>query len=62
MKYLIGVLIGAAAGLLYYFLIGCNGGTCPITSNPLYAAVYGAIIGALVASLFNTKKKNDGHS
>lgn len=43
-----GALIGALAGFLYYKFIGCNGGTCPITSNPLNSTLYGSAIGALI--------------
>jgi len=45
----LGTLIGAALGLGYYAWIGCATGTCPITSNPVTSALYGALIGALVA-------------
>ena len=45
----LGVLVGGALGLAYYALVGCATGTCPITSNPLTATLYGALIGGLVA-------------
>ncbi|WP_238929385.1 DUF6132 family protein [Flavobacterium pokkalii] len=44
---LIGVLIGAVAGYLYYKYVGCITGTCVITSRPLNATLYGALIGGL---------------
>jgi hypothetical protein len=28
------VLVGGLAGFLYYYFIGCNSGTCAITSKP----------------------------
>ena len=31
----LGLALGAAAGLGYYYLIGCAGGTCPITAHPV---------------------------
>ena len=31
---IIGLAIGSAAGFLYYKIIGCPTGTCPIVSNP----------------------------
>lgn len=45
------LIVGAFGGLgyLYYMYIGCSGGTCPITSNPLISTGYGALIGAAVA-------------
>ena len=47
----IGGLVGAAFGyLVLYKLIGCHTGTCPITRNPLTSALYGALIGGLIAS------------
>jgi hypothetical protein len=36
---------GALLGYAYYALIGCNSGTCAITSNPMISTVYGALIG-----------------
>ena len=46
---IIPVLLGGAVGFLYYKLIGCASGTCPITSNPWSSAIYGAVIGLLIA-------------
>lgn len=45
----LGLLVGAALGYGYWALIGCNTGTCPITSSPVTATVYGAVVG-LVAT------------
>lgn len=44
---LAGVLLGAVAGFFYWKLVGCSSGTCPITSKPLNATVYGSIMGGL---------------
>ena len=55
-----GLLIGAIAGYAYYYFIGCNSGTCPITSRPVNSTVYGAVMGALLLSSFkgeNSKVK-----
>jgi len=55
---LIGVLLGAIAGYLYYKYVGCITGTCIITSRPLNATLYGALIGGLlVNSLIKKEKK-----
>lgn len=35
----LGIAAGGIGGYLYYYFIGCNSGTCPITSSP-----YGSII------------------
>lgn len=51
MRYLIGAIIGALLGFAYYKFIGCSTGTCPITSKPLNASIYGAVMGLLVAGI-----------
>lgn len=51
---ILGIVIGAIGGYLYYYFIGCNSGTCVITSKPLNSTVYGAVMGGL---LFNGYKK-----
>lgn len=47
-----GVLIGAAAGFLYYWFIGCESGSCAITSKPVNSTIYGAVMGGLLMSFF----------
>jgi hypothetical protein len=52
------VAIGATGGYLYYTLIGCTTGSCPITSNPLSSMLYGAFIGFLTRpDMFHKTKK-----
>lgn len=51
-----GILVGAIGGYLYYYFIGCNSGTCPITSNPLISVLYGALIGYLLFDMFKKKE------
>jgi len=48
----IGIVVGAIAGYLYYFYIGCASGTCAITSKPLNSTLYGAAMGGLVFNMF----------
>lgn len=36
---------GAAAGYLYYRLVGCRTGACPLTSHPVRSALFGAATG-----------------
>jgi len=43
------VVGGALVGLLYYRLVGCRSGACPITGNPYIATLYGAVLGFLLA-------------
>lgn len=59
---IIGIVLGALGGFLYWKWIGCNSGTCAITSKPLNSTIYGAIMGGLIFSLFkNNKKVNQEH-
>ncbi|MET6999888.1 DUF6132 family protein [Chitinophaga defluvii] len=54
---LIGLPIGAAAGYLYWKLIGCSTGSCAITANPINSTLYGAAMGGLLLSTFKKDKK-----
>lgn len=49
MNYILGLMIGGAAGYVYHKLAGCPTGTCPITSNPKISVIYGAVMGLLTA-------------
>jgi len=53
---LIGGLVGAALGFLYWNFVGCNSGGCAITSKPLNSTLYGSVMGGLLFSLFTPKK------
>ncbi|MCF8362265.1 MAG: DUF6132 family protein [Prolixibacteraceae bacterium] len=55
-SYIIGAALGALAGFLYWHFIGCNSGTCPITSQWHNSTIYGALMGLLLGS--SNKKKN----
>lgn len=52
LSYAIGGIIGAGAGYLYYYFVGCPSGQCPITANPWSATVYGVVLGMLIAGIF----------
>jgi uncharacterized protein YcfJ len=52
-----GAVMGAVAGLLYWNFIGCSSGSCLITSKPFNSALYGALLGGLLASTFQTGDK-----
>jgi hypothetical protein len=55
--YVIGALVGAIAGFLYWKYVGCLTGTCAITSNPVRSTIYFSIVGALLLSLFKNEQK-----
>ena len=50
---------GAIAGFLYYRLVGCASGACPITSNPYSSTVYGGVIGTLIGYIVTPGKKKE---
>jgi xanthine/uracil permease len=52
---LIGVVIGAITGYLYWLKIGCSTGTCPITSSPVMSTIWGTLMGGLIFSIFQKK-------
>ncbi|MBN2800094.1 MAG: hypothetical protein JXX28_13195 [Deltaproteobacteria bacterium] len=39
---------GAAFGFGWWALIGCTGGSCPITGNPYLSTIWGTSLGAMV--------------
>lgn len=55
-KYGVGIVLGAVGGYLYWRFVGCNSGTCPITSSPTISTLYGALIGWLAGGIFHKKK------
>ena len=54
---LIGILLGGILGYAYYHFIGCNTGTCAITSKPINSSVYGMVMGYLILSTFEKTKE-----
>ena len=59
-KYLltiVGIGLGALGGYFYYHFVGCNSGTCAITSKPLNSTLYGALMGGLFFNIFKKEKK-----
>ncbi len=43
--------IGAIGGFLYWRLIGCNSGTCPIQSVWYWSTLWGAVMGYLIGDI-----------
>ena len=52
LKLILGVVIGGGLGFACYKIIGCSTGSCPLTSNPWISSIYGAVLGALIATSF----------
>ncbi|MEO8568706.1 MAG: DUF6132 family protein [Ginsengibacter sp.] len=55
---IIGVIVGAISGYLYYYFVGCTNGTCAITSKPLNSTLYGALMGGLLFTIFKKKENS----
>ncbi len=58
-KYLLpasGAVIGSLGGYLYWNFVGCTSGSCPITSNPINSTLYGAAMGGLFLSMFQSEQ------
>lgn len=51
-----GVVVGAIGGYLYWQQIGCDSGTCAITSRWHNSTAYGALMGGLLFSMFKKEK------
>lgn len=60
-KWIIALVVGAAGGLAYWYFIGCNSGSCAITSSPINSSIYGAIMGWLILTTVATDRKNKSH-
>lgn len=61
---LIGAILGAVSGFLYWNFVGCSSGSCAITSSPFNSTIYGALMGFLVAGILKpdkTKKRCERH-
>lgn len=57
--YLIGTVVGAVAGYIYWQQVGCISGTCAITSKPLNSTLYGSMMGALLFGLFKKEENKE---
>lgn len=53
---IVGIVIGGILGYAYYHFIGCNTGTCAITSKPINSTAYGMMMGYLMFSVFQKSK------
>jgi len=53
----IGIVIGATAGYLYWYYVGCMSGSCAITSSPVNSTLYGGVLGASLVNAFGSAKR-----
>ena len=51
-----GVIMGGILGYAYYHFIGCNTGSCAITSKPTNSTIYGMLMGYLMFTMFEKSK------
>ncbi len=56
---IIGVVLGAIGGLMYWNFVGCSTGTCPITSVWYNTTIYGAVMGGLFGSMIKNEKPKE---
>lgn len=54
----IGAVIGGTLGFLYWKFVGCDSGSCAITSSPINSSIYGMAMGGLLFSSFDDYFKN----
>lgn len=45
----LGAALGGLIGFIYYRVVGCRSGACPLTSKWWTAVAYGAVMGAVFA-------------
>ena len=50
LKLLLGGILGAVLGFLYYKVVGCPTGSCALTKTPLRSTIYGAVLGVMFAA------------
>jgi hypothetical protein len=61
---LLGLALGLVGGYLYYYFVGCQSGTCAITSSPVNSTIYGGFMGSVLLNIFekdNTNKKENNN-
>jgi len=49
-KPFIAVIIGGTGGFLYYYFIGCESGSCAITSSPYMSMLMGGFLGFFIVN------------
>ncbi len=51
-RLIIGVIGGGIMGYGMYYFIGCETGTCPLTSNPWISTILGMALGVFISGAF----------
>lgn len=49
LRIIIGAVLGAIVGVFYWELIGCNGGSCPLTNNLHKTVIFFTVVGGFMA-------------
>ncbi|MFN6076635.1 MAG: hypothetical protein ACK46Y_13805 [Fluviicola sp.] len=44
---LIGAIVGAIGGWMYWRFVGCSSGSCSIMSSPINSTIYGVLMGEI---------------
>jgi hypothetical protein len=55
-KTLLSILIGGLIGFLYYYFVGCEAGSCSITSDPYGSIFMGSLLGFFIGGDSNSKQ------
>ncbi|MEL5894109.1 DUF6132 family protein [Bacteroides sp. GD17] len=58
---LLGVVVGAVAGYLYWRYVGCTTGSCPITSSPVNSTLWGAVMGGLLGNILQPQSRMENN-
>lgn len=51
-------IVGALGGYLYWYYVGCQSGSCPITSKWYMSVLWGGLLGYFVGDILVTAIKN----
>ena len=49
-KPFLGITIGGLGGFLYFYFVGCNSGSCPITGSAYGSILTGSLLGLFITS------------
>lgn len=52
---ILGAILGAVAGYLYWRFVGCSSGGCAITSSPFMSTLWGLLMGGTFFNIFEKK-------